>query len=77
MIGAGDEDLFHFRLDGQGGRADAIGVDGHFTVAQYFQAQLLRRAGEDVAAFFFQPDVRGKKSIPTPYLPYGGRWMPS
>ena len=61
MVGAGDEDLFHFGFDGQGGGADAVGVDGNFTIAEDFEAELFGAAREDVATFFFEPDIAGEE----------------
>src|SRR5258708_38797534 len=73
MVGAGDEDLFHFRLYGKGCRADAFRVYRHFPIAQYFQSQLLGGTGEDVAAFFFQAYVAGKEQHAYAVFTVGGQ----
>jgi len=72
MVGAGDENLFHFRLNGEGSRADAFRVDGYFSISQDLQAQLLSGAGEDIPAFFFQADVAGKEQHAYAIFTIGG-----
>ncbi len=73
MIGAGDEDLFHFRFYGEGGRADAVGVDGDFAIAEDLQAEFFGRAGEDIAAFFFEADIAGEEEHADAVFAIGGQ----
>jgi hypothetical protein len=72
MIGAGDEDLFHFRFYGEGRGADPIGIGGYFAVAEDLQAQFFGGAGEDVAAFFLETDLPGEEEHADAVFAIGG-----
>ena len=73
MVGTGDEDLFHLRFDGKGGRSDAIGINGDLAVAEDLETEFFGAAGEDIAAFFFEANVAWEEEHADAVLAVGGQ----
>jgi hypothetical protein len=66
MVRAGNENLFYFRLNRAGGKANVFWINGNFSPRKYLKAKLFCGSAKDVSAFFPEPYFPWKENGSNP-----------